>query len=107
MCRSTIQTIEEVKRASQIKLISRDWSWCSSAPSFVVEHAFHLCVVGVLTLVHCSQANARATEHKAHVDGAAFKEADDDGNFPPDLFVKINNLKELAVKNAVEELGGS
>ena len=53
-------------------------------------------------------ANARATKHKAHVDGAAFKEADDDGNFPPaGLFAKINNFKELAVKYAVEELGGS
>ena len=51
-------------------------------------------------------ANARATEHKAHVDGAAFKEADGGGNFPPDLFAEINNAKELAVKNAVEELGG-
>jgi len=38
-------------------------------------------------------ANARATEHKAHVDGAAFKEADDDGNFPPDMFAKINSFK--------------
>ena len=37
-------------------------------------------------------ANARATEHKAHVDGTAFKEADDDGNFPPDLFATINNF---------------
>ena len=49
------------------------------------------------TLAEAS-ANARATEHKAHVDGAVFKEADDDGNFPPDLFAKINNAKELAVK---------
>ena len=55
MCRVIIQTIKEAKRVSQIKLISRDWRWCSSAPSFVVEHAFHLCVVGVLTLIHCSQ----------------------------------------------------
>ena len=52
-------------------------------------------------------ADARATEHKAHIDDSAFNEADDDGNFPPDLFATINNCKELAVKNAVEELGGS
>ena len=52
-------------------------------------------------------ADARATEHKAQVDGAAFNQADDDGNFPPNLFAEINNLKENAVKKAVEEVGGS
>jgi hypothetical protein len=35
-------------------------------------------------------ADARATEHNAHVDGSAFKEADDDGNFAGALFAKKN-----------------
>ena len=45
-------------------------------------------------------AEARATEHQAQVDGAAFNQADDDGNFPPNLFAGINNLKENAVKKS-------
>ena len=52
-------------------------------------------------------ADTRATENKSLVDGSALEEADDDGNYPPTLYAKINNLKELAIKNAVEEIGGT
>ena len=52
-------------------------------------------------------AEARATEHKAHVDGSAFAEADDDGNYPADMFLRIHNCCEEAVKYAIEEIGGT
>ena len=52
-------------------------------------------------------ADTRATENKSLVDGSALDEADDDGNYPPTLYAKINNSKELAIKNAVEDIGGT
>ena len=52
-------------------------------------------------------AETRATENKSLVDGSALEEADDDGNYPPTLYAKINNSKELAIKSAVEEIGGT
>ena len=77
----------------------------------------HMGIVTTMLLVHGHDTrwvtlaeaarDARGTEHASHVDGAAFKEADDDGNFADDLFAKINNCTELAVKTAVEELGGT
>ena len=35
--------------------------------------------------------NAGSIEHASHVNGAAFRDADDDGNYPADLFARINN----------------
>ena len=51
--------------------------------------------------------NAGSIEHASHVNGAAFRDAGDDGNYPADLFARTNNCKELAIKDAVEHLGGS